>query len=588
MRHSSFKRLFLLAVLLAVTSMVSASPSLHNLDIQVDLRDNGDAEIIETRQMSIDSEGTECYIVIDNLNGRDIIDFYVTDETGRKYTNIGEWEENRSRKWKTGKCGLVRKSDGYELCWGLGESGERTYIAHYVVTDMVLSYEESDGFNWMFVTRNMKPSPQSVNIDIHTSYRETGLPEDSVGVWLFGNKGYISKVDGKVKALIDDMYTYEAVIIVMKLEKDLLHPMMSANCPFEEVLEEAREGSDYTDYGDDAVYEDEPFWKTLLEIIFVFALSFPFLALTLFFILFYTCILIVESIVKLWERKRLLRNLEWYREIPLNGNLCLARKMMNAFYALENIDMNSLINAMVLRLVRTNSLCIEEHFLDSNGQNEALENKKEKKECFVIGTFDSSNRMLLDPSLKQLYDIFKKAAGKDGILQPKELKTWLKRENNEKEVMNFFETLKKDTMKLKEAKSSIDDVRKVFGLKKFLEDFTLANERHLIEVSLWKDYLVYAALFDIADQVTADMKAINPEFMNMDIVTRNMANDSLGSVLAASTSASMASVMSRVQSRNSNSSGGGGYSGRSFGGGGIGSFGGGGGFSGGGSGGGVR
>ena len=90
MRHSSFKRLFLLAVLLAVTSMVSASPSLHNLDIQVDLRDNGDAEIIETRQMSIDSEGTECYIVIDNLNGRDIIDFYVTDETGRKYTNIGE------------------------------------------------------------------------------------------------------------------------------------------------------------------------------------------------------------------------------------------------------------------------------------------------------------------------------------------------------------------------------------------------------------------------------------------------------------------------------------------------------------------
>ena len=154
--------------------------------------------------------------------------------------------------------------------------------------------------------------------------------------------------------------------------------------------------------------------------------------------------------------------------------------------------------------------------------------------------------------------------------------------------MNFFETLKKDTMKLKEAKSSIDDVRKVFGLKKFLEDFTLANERHLIEVSLWKDYLVYVALFDIADQVTADMKAINPEFMNMDIVTRNMANESLGSVLAASTSASMASVMSRVQSRNSNSSGGGGYSGRSFGGGGSGSFGGGGGFSGGGSGGGVR
>ena len=172
--------------------------------------------------------------------------------------------------------------------------------------------------------------------------------------------------------------------------------------------------------------------------------------------------------------------------------------------------------------------------------------------------------------MKELYDIIKSAAGEDGILQPKELKKWINR--HQTEVMEFVKSLDKGSMKLKEAKRSIDDVQKVFGLKKFLEDFTLANERHLTEVSLWKDYLVYATLFGIADQVKADMKKVNPEFMNMDIEIRNMTNETLVPVFASGFCHDVSSV---VKSRDS-------------GGGGSGSFGGGGGFSGGGSGGGVR
>ena len=41
-----------------------ARPTLKRLDIRVVLSHNGDARITETRLMSIDSEGTECYIGI--------------------------------------------------------------------------------------------------------------------------------------------------------------------------------------------------------------------------------------------------------------------------------------------------------------------------------------------------------------------------------------------------------------------------------------------------------------------------------------------------------------------------------------------
>ena len=560
MKHLANKRLWLLTIMLAVTTMVSASPSLRKLDIQVDLRDNGDAEIIETRQMSIDSEGTECYIVIDNLNGRDITDFYVTDETGKKYTNIGEWEVDRSRKWKTGKCGIVRKSDGYELCWGLGQSGERIYIAHYVVTNMVLSYKESDGFNWMFVARELSPSPQLVDINIHASCLKSGLPEDSINIWLFGNrKGNIEKLDNSVEAKVTSMEFDESVIVLLELQKGLLHPAKSDNRTFKEVRKKAFEGSDYE--------EEKSGLKKAWDFV-VKNIEYLIGGLICLLIAFWT----ISSSVRLKrERKNLLNNLEWYRQVPVNGNLRRARNLMGAFYMANPIPQNNLINAMLLQLIRTKTLRIEEHYVDATGFKKVFGGQGKNMECIVLGEFDSSNRLLSDGPMKKLYDIIKASAGEDGILQPNELKKWMNR--HKMEVLEFVNTLDKGSLNLKEAKRSIDDVQKVFGLKKFLEDFTLANERHITEVSLWKDYLVFATLFGIADQVMADMKRVNPEFMKMDIETRNMTNKTLVPVFASSFCNGVASA-----TKGSRSSGGGG----------SGSFGGGGGFSGGGSGGGVR
>ena len=110
MRHTS--KLLLLTVWLTASLSAAAAPVLRNLDILVKLHDNGDADIREVRTMDIDSEGTECYIVIDNLNGCDIKNFSVTDETNQKYVNEGAWDVDRSRQQKAGRCGMVTKSNG--------------------------------------------------------------------------------------------------------------------------------------------------------------------------------------------------------------------------------------------------------------------------------------------------------------------------------------------------------------------------------------------------------------------------------------------------------------------------------------------
>ena len=149
----------------------------------------------------------------------------------------------------------------------------------------------------------------------------------------------------------------------------------------------------------------------------------------------------------------------------------------------------------------------------------------------------------------------------------------MKSNYNQSITDSFINTLHTKTG-LSSYKDRLDEVRQVFGLKKYLKEFSLIDERHVQEVSLWKDYMIYATLFGIADQVKADMKKVNPEFMNMDIETRNMTNETLVPVFASSLCHDVASVERSVS--------------RDSGGGGHGSFGGGGGFSGGGSGGGAR
>lgn len=52
------------------------------------------------------------------------------------------------------------------------------------------------------------------------------------------------------------------------------------------------------------------------------------------------------------------------------------------------------------------------------------------------------------------------------------------------------------------------------ALKKYMEDFSLLNEREVPELVLWEKYLVYATAFGIADKVLAQLKIRYPELQD--------------------------------------------------------------------------
>ena len=66
-----------------------------------------------------------------------------------------------------------------------------------------------------------------------------------------------------------------------------------------------------------------------------------------------------------------------------------------------------------------------------------------------------------------------------------------------------------------------EDSKKLYGLKKFLQEFSSINTRETLEVHIWDEYLMFAYLFGIADKVAKQLKNLYPELMeqqqNMDV-----------------------------------------------------------------------
>ena len=548
MKHLRSEWVLLLMLLASATSL-SARPYLHSLDIRVVLSHNGDAHITETRVMDIDSEGTECYIGLGNMGGSEVRDLQVTDENGLEFTNIGDWDVDRSRDWKTGKCGIVYKHNGYELCWGLGESGSRTYTTRYVITSLVHAYPDADAIRHVFLDQDVSPKPDKARLSIEAE-DSTLFSEENCGIWGFRFGGELSFEDGKIIVHNTEPFDYRGALYMMvRFDKGMFEPTIQEDDTFEHKKELAFEGSDYISEDEEWTWEDTLILLAMIVGFFVV----PIVGIIWYFIY-------------VWRaRKKVNKNLLWYRDIPLNGNLQQANDMINA-YKYFGTDYNNLLSACILKLIDMGAISIEQR-LNSKGKSE---------QNFVIHELKNQGDQPL--LLRKIHSMFKTAAGDDTVLEPKELRSFMRSSKNESITDSFINTLHTKTS-ISNYKERLDDVRQVFGLKKFLKEFSLLDERHVNEVSLWKDYMIYATLFGIADQVIKDMKKINPEYFNMDQVAAQMANDHTLPIIYSTLHSGTSRAVANKAAREARASGRGGHS--SWGGGG-------GGFSGGGFGGGVR
>ena len=478
------KILFLLALLFPLALQAQ---EIRDMDIRVVVAKDGSATVTTDWDVTVTS-GTEWYIPIGNLGPMEVTSLKVS-ENGKTFVDEGfNWNSSRSLEQKAGRSGLVRKTDGVELCWGQGSLGDHKWRTVVKMTGLVQGMTDYDGFNFQFVNTQMVAGPQHVKVTI---VNKTGGPEwtsADTKVWAFGFKGSIYVIDGAVVAETNrPMKKSNHVTIMVRFDKGMFAPEVTKNSSFSVMEKKAKKGSSYN------ILSDTRAWAP-------YALGGGVLALLLW---------IFGTLVSGNKYKKRLfgtRKIEsWCRDIPLDGNFFAAFYVVDSsrrFYLDGNKYNRNLLGAVFLKWML------------------------ERKVSMRPGRTRRGTKMVLledveleNPVEEELYEMCRDAAGRDLVLTAREFKRWARRHYMYLQNWPFRARGKGRSYLLRKGfidkrdrgmEAGFGPMKEVVEFKNFLEDFTMLNKRTAPEVHLWNQYLVYATLFGIADKVTRQMRKLYP------------------------------------------------------------------------------
>ena len=152
------KKFFAGCLLSLIVSATMAQNTLEKLDLWVVLEPDGSGIVGEERHAIIGEQGTEGYIAFNNMEDMQVVGLAVDDEDDEDYIFEEEWNIERTREEKARRCGFHRTDEGVEICWGLGEPGERTYNIYYKLTNLVQAFDDYDGFCYSFYEAGTSPA----------------------------------------------------------------------------------------------------------------------------------------------------------------------------------------------------------------------------------------------------------------------------------------------------------------------------------------------------------------------------------------------------------------------------------------------
>ena len=559
----------LLTALVATIAVQAREQKVRDLDITVTLDRSGAALIHEKWDVDTGDQITEWYLPRENLGDIEIRDFVVYSD-GQRLSDDGEWDVDRSRKQKAGRYGIVHKKRGVELCWGIGEYGDHLFEPVYTMTNTVKTLNDFDMFHMQLVTDELAAPPQHVRVTICLDEGlNAQLDTSRTRAWGFGYDGTVSFTDGTVVYESTEPFRRKSsVIALLRFDKGLFESPSVQDRDFSDVLSRAMEGASFAD---DPVSDDDDDEGSAFA---------GLLTLLLFFLSGRWVYRKGTGKVSKREKKKILGAtpslIGWCRDLPFGGDLIASDYTLTRLG--EDRKKNALASAEILRMIYLGYLDVRK---DAEGKIE------------ITFAKDKEGRGTIDPIASDLWSMMLEASGSDAVLQDKEFSAWSKK--NTKRLYNWTSKIKLMGVRMLRDQSWMDtrdrysvlgqeEARKLLGLRKFLQDFTLTGQRETIEAHLWQDYLVFGALLGIADKVAKQLKDIDPvlfeKTVGYDYTTFNTVLYNMNTLSRAITNANTSYAASTYS--------GGSYSGSRGGFGGHSSFGGGGGFSGGGHGGGGR
>lgn len=544
------KILFVIGIFLFNINVYANDINKITIDIYVDK--NGNADITETWDVSA-SSGTEIYKGYKNIDEIDAkINNFKVSMDGKEFQSLSSWDIDASFKEKAYKSGINTLSDGVELCFGISEFGNHQYIMKYHIDNFVVSTADKDMIYWTLIDNDLSDKPDDFYVKVHSDFKYNDTDE----VWGYGYEdGYAYVYDGYIEMTKEQGFERDEYVVLLAE-----FPLKTFNTSV--TLDE--DSTYYEEMAEEGSFRGESSWlDAVLPILFSLL---PIFAAFIGIAVWASNQVYGSYKLNFGKKGRKLdKDVIEFRNIPCDGNIFKAYWIALQYGLTKN--KNDFLGALILKWLK-----------DGSVERIKIEKQGLKKESSAIKLVGLKEEIGIE---KRLYDMMYQASG-DGILETNEFKKWCK--DHYSKIFSWFDDVidygtlqfidegliipnqnKKDKydvdLKMK------DIAHQMKGLKKYLKEFSSINEKESIEVKLWREYLIYAQIFGIADKVAKEFKRLYPELITEDGFDDFIFIYSLSNVGISSAS--------NAKSRAEGYSAGGG--GSSFGGGGGGSFGGGGG-----------
>lgn len=574
---------------------------LDKLDFYVEVNSDGSMRVTETWDIDIrDTNTLYKTFEMDKKKFSSFEDVTVRDVTNNKtFTQI---DEEMYHVTKDCYYGLQKSNGDFEIAWGVGLDDSydtRTYEISYTVTDAIGKYNDYAELYWQFVGEDFEISASEVTGTII-------LPESA------DNKEDI-KVWGHTEELNGEIYVTAKNEISFQIDNFNAGHYIEVRSLFPTDMIQST-GREYAEDRYNTVLQEETNWANQANLRRTWdSIKDKVIIVFIIFVVIAIIIIFIQKAVKygkkLGELKKYIpeQKLDYFRELPeKNTTPGEAVYILEEPYNKFTSYFGKILSATLLDLKLKKYIDLKTE-KDQKGKEKIIisrlkqpdDNLKEDEKTILkficnidkkeeeitvkrLEKYISDHYPSVEKLIKQSEKAIERQLEEEDIYNKKQKEEYLNYSGLAGVYYVFAiltliiilwafplaivflingilcSSVKKNINVL--TQKGINDKEKWKGLKKYMEDFSLLNEKEVPAIEVWEQYLVYATAFGIADKVLKQLKTVYPNIDELDNINSSaymyfIYHSNFSSSISNSISSSISSAYS------SSSGGGGGFSG---------------------------
>jgi len=551
------KVLIIAIFLILINSNISnASLYLNNLEFDAQINEDGSMDVTETWDIDI-SETNTLYktFELDSSKYSGITNVQVTEITNgieKDFYNTNTWAYHLDKNYYFGGM----NDDGkFEIAWGVSldnSSDTRKYRITYNVTDAIAKYNDCAELYWQFIGEDFEISAEKVSGIIRLPQRADSL--DDIKVW------------GHIETLNEEIYVADNNIVTFEVDEYSSGRYLEVRI----AMPTDMIGSVRRTYNKDAlpsIIAEETEWaeaanrlrrtNKIIEITFI--------CLAVIVVLILSIVMIkkmrkyLDELSKMNKKYKPTQELDYFREIPDETASPAEALFLNlGGVNTSSTNIGNIFSATMLDLNLKG--CIEIN-VDKNKkgkdgitikllkeEDDALQENEKVLFNFLVKMMNNHKEITIKELQKKISSSTSSVSAMMKKLPIEVNKIQEEKENYSKEEKKKFDKyltlvilylvfgigiipfLPVSILMLVNGlwcfkimrrcnvltQKGVDESEKWKGLKKYMLDFSMLNEKEVPSIVIWEKYLVFATAFGIADKVLKQLKLVYPEIENID------------------------------------------------------------------------